>query len=73
LGKTSEAQVKTGDVTIATEHKQPPEAGKAGGGILPLEGVLLCHGLVSELVVSEDVEELVAFRLLGMGSFVEHL
>lgn len=44
-----------------------------GGGILPQEGASLCHGFVSELVVSEDIEELAAFRPLGMGSFVEHL
>lgn len=38
--------MKTRNVTIATEHRQPPEAGEAGSGILPLEGASLCLGLV---------------------------
>lgn len=69
LGRRSETQVKTGDAVIATGQKQPPEAGKAGGGIPPQEGASLCHGFVSELVDCEDVKELAAFR----PSFVEHL
>lgn len=64
LGKRSEASVKTGHVTIATGHRQPPEAGEA---------LLWDRGISSggsRLVASEKIEELVAFRPLGMESFV---
>jgi len=58
--------VKTGDVTKAREHRQPPEAGEAGASS---GGSISLPWLGFRLVASGNIEEFIAFRPLGMESF----
>lgn len=54
--------MKIGDVTIAREHRQLPDPSSGGSISLPWLGF--------RLVASENIEEFIAFRPLGMESFV---